>query len=104
MNPDVVFSENCKAGVYRYGDPQEHEQLKMKVKEHAELFKIDGEEIPEMNIDARELYIHMLNTLLEAENAFVVSIRYSANDSLLDTLKNDRDSWEESRLRHYETL
>lgn len=109
INPNVVFSGNCNAGVYRYGDPQDYEQLKMKVKEYAELFKGDGEEMPEMNIDTRELYLHVLNTLLEAENALrmlksVVSIRYSTNSSLLDTLKKDRTSWEESRSRHYETL
>lgn len=107
INPNIVFSGNCNAGVYRYGDPQDYEQLKKEVKEHAELFRIDGEEMPEMNIDMRELYIYALNTLLEAENALkklssVVSIRYSSNSSLIDTLKKDRGEWGKSK--NYETL
>lgn len=83
LNPGIKFAKEVKAGKYDCISDEEFEELKNNMEQAAELFNINGNGklAPEIKADTRDLYIHTISSLLEADKSLrelyaIASIKY----------------------------
>lgn len=83
LNPGIKFAKEVKAGKYDCVSDEEFEELRNNMEQVAELFNINGNGklAPEIKADTKELYIHTISSLLEADKSLrklcaIASIKY----------------------------